>query len=98
MTTITDILVMAVTLVATVLIASLIGYCAWRYVFAPVIGRTLGAVERRRRPVTEDEYRRVIADERAARDLLRPYGSLEGVSTIQPPVNGHHTTYRGETA
>lgn len=65
-------------------------YAAWCQVVAPAIGRTAGAIDRRLHPVTEKEYR-AITDERAARDSLRPHGSVGEVSTIYIPLglNGH---------
>ena len=75
--------------------AIIAAYATWRYLIAPAIGRAAGIIDRRRRPVTEDEYR-AAADERAAREALRPYGSLEMVSTIDVPVsvNGHNESER----
>ena len=65
----------------------IVAYGAYRFAtFA--LGRIAGAIERRRRPVTDQEFR-ALADERAAREALRPHGSVE-VFPIHPPINGYH--------
>lgn len=78
--------------------AFMVAFGVWCYLIAPAIGRVAAAIERRLRPVTERE-RQAIADERAARDSLRPYGSVDGVSTIYVPIgmNGHRETYEDDS-
>jgi hypothetical protein len=97
-TDILTVIVIAMIAALAALAATIMAYLVWCHLIAPVIGRTAGAIERRLRPITLEERRQAVADERAARDYLRPHGSLEAVSTVHAPAtNGYHETYRSDS-